>query len=92
MPISLIETVFAADWKASSIDRSPRARCPGFADRLEDFLNQLELIGGKGVVLDEIFAILELPKRHPAVLEGELVLEDVALGLELGFEVTLHVR
>ena len=56
--------------------------CSGFANRLEDFLNQLELIRGKGVVLDEILTILELPKRHPAVLEGELILEDVAAFLE----------
>ena len=54
-------------------------RGPGLADRLEDFLDQLELVRGEGVVLDEILAVLELAERHAAVLEGELVLEDVAL-------------
>ena len=54
-------------------------RGPGFADRLEDFLDQLELVGSEGIVLDEIVAVLELPERHAAVLESELVLEDVAL-------------
>ena len=38
--------------------RQVQARGPGLADRLEDFLDQLELIGGKGVVLDEISASL----------------------------------
>lgn len=68
---------------------SPRG--PGLADRLEDSLDRLELIRGEGVVLDEILAVLELPKRHAAVLEGELALEDVAPLLEDGFEVALHV-
>ena len=55
------------------------ARGPGLADRLEDFLDQLELVGGERVVLDEIVAVLEVLEGHPAVLEGQLVLEDVAL-------------
>ena len=54
-------------------------RGPGLADRLEDFLDQLELVRGERVVLDEILAVLELAERHAAVLEGELALEDVAL-------------
>jgi len=60
-------------------------RGPGLANRLEDFLDQLELIWGEGVVLDEIFAVLELAEGHAAVLECELALEDVTLRLELCF-------
>ena len=67
-------------------------RGPGLADRLEDFLEQLELVRGERVVLDEILAVLELAEGHAAVLEGQLVLEDVALLLEHGFEFGLHVR
>ena len=37
-----------------------QARGPGLADRLEDFLDQLELVRGERVVLDEILAVLEL--------------------------------
>src|SRR5262245_49146021 len=57
-------------------------RGTGLADCLEDFLNQLELVGSKWVVLDEILAVLELAKRHAAVLKGELALEDVAALVE----------
>ena len=33
---------------------------PGLADRLEDLLDQLELVGGERVVLDEVVAVLEV--------------------------------
>ena len=67
-------------------------RGPGLADRLEDFLDQLELVRGERIVLDEILAVLELAERHAAVLEGELVLEDVAPLLEDVFEFSLARR
>ena len=56
-----------------------QARGPGLADRLEDLLDQLELVRGEGVVLDEVVGVLERLEGHAAVREGELVLEDVAL-------------
>ena len=58
-----------------------QTRRPGLADRLKDFLDQLELVRGERVVLDEILGILEWLEGHPAVLESQLVLEDVALSL-----------
>ena len=67
------------------------ARGPGLADRLEDFLDQLELIRGERVILDEIFSVFVLAERHSAVLKRELTLEDVAPLLEDGFEIGLHV-
>jgi len=55
---------------------------PGPADRLEDFLNELELVGCEGIVPGEIGRVLVRLERHPAIGERELVFENVAFRLE----------
>ena len=57
-----------------------QARRPGFADRLENLLDQLELVGREGVIANEVVGVLERLERGADVGEAELVLEDVALG------------
>ena len=64
MPTSLIDDLLGR--RLEGVEDRPLAtgevqpRRPGLADRLEDLLDQLELVGGERVVLDEIVAVLEL--------------------------------
>ena len=64
---------------------------PGLADRLEDLLDELELVRGERVVLDEIVAVLEVLQGHPTVAERELALEDVAFLFEDLLEVVFDL-
>jgi hypothetical protein len=66
-------------------------RGPGFADRFEALLDQLELVWGEGIVFDEIIGILELAERHAAVLKSERAFEDVASLPEGGVEFTHYI-
>ena len=56
------------------------------ADGLEHLLHQLELVGGEGVVADEVQLVGIRLEGHADMAEGELVLEDVALGAVDGCE------
>ena len=49
------------------------------ADRLENLLEQLELVGREGIIPHEIIRIPELREGHSGIPEGQLILEDVAL-------------
>ena len=64
---------------------------PDLADLLEDFLNQLELIRSKGVVLTKVLGVLVVIQGHPATREGKLALEDVPLFSEHTLQFVLHV-
>ena len=54
--------------------------CPSLADRLEDFLEQLELVRSEWVILDEVVGILELLEGHADVFERQLIFENLRVG------------
>ena len=64
----------------------------GLANRLKDSLHQLELVGRKGIILHEVITITILPERHPAVGEGELMVDNVAFLTEKALKVSNGFR
>ena len=72
--------------------RQMQPRGPCFADGLEDFLDQLELVRGEWVVLGEVLAVRELPKCHATVCERELAVENVTALREHLVEFAQDVR
>ena len=49
------------------------------ADRLENLLEKLELVGCEGVIPYEIIRVPELREGCAGILEGQLILKDVTL-------------
>ena len=67
------------------------ASCTCLTDGLKNLLDQLELIRGKRIVLDEVVGISELTEGHSAIFESQLILEDVPFAYKNGFEIRLYV-
>ena len=61
------------------------------ADRLENLLEQLELVGREGVMPHEIIRISELREGCADILEGQLILKDVTLPGVLRLQIGPHL-
>ena len=59
-------------------------------DRLENLLEQLELVGCEGIVPHEIIRIPELREGRADIPEGQLILKDVTLPGVLRLQVRLY--